>query len=933
MKTWLFSMVLLIITLNIQATDYYVSKSGNDANPGTESQPWLTIQKAANTLRAGDTVYIKTGVYKEIVEPKYSGSANNYITYTTYPGNIVTIDGKGVTIPAGWGSLIYISEVSYIKIKGLWVFNAGPDDNHAGILLEDASFIILQNNYTYNTASSGIGAWNCTNIIIDGNEVELACHDGEQECITIGGVSGFEVKNNHVHRNGAGSIGGEGICLKDGSHDGKVHHNHVHHLNDRLGIYVDAWNKHTYNIEVYCNIVHDIDGADCYTLAAESGGLLENISFYNNIGYNGGYIGINISINGEASIHPMKDIKIINNTLYNNGIKGWGGGILIENPDIQNVVIRNNILSQNNSFQMAVETHLPSGGLTVDHNLIHGFRNYNEEVRGNDYVEGDPLFVNSGSADFHLKKGSPAIDYGSSQGAPTMDYDGISRPQGMGFDIGAFEYQSSSSAPQISLSTTILNFNAIFGSASTLDSSFTVSNSGTGTLNWSISNNDSWINTQPQSGADSGTVTVTVEPVGLSVGTYTGTITVSSPNASNSPQTVTVNLTVNSQMVDAPPFGSFDTPIQGSTVSGSIPVTGWALDDSTVESVQIFREPEAGEGYGLVFIGDAIFVEGARPDITVVYPGYPNNNSAGWGYMMLTNFLPHNGNGAFTLHAIATDSTGHSTTLGTKVIHCDNAHAVKPFGAIDTPIQGGTASGKDFINWGWVLTPQPNLIPEDGSTINVWVDGINLGQPTYNIFRSDVAAKFPGYKNAKGAIGYFSLDTMAYDNGVHTIQWTATDSAGNTDGIGSRYFTVQNTGADTKASEVRRQKSEDRTDLSRINVDTTQSILIQKGFKRDNFEKPIFAQDGIYVISIKELEPLRIKFTKGSSIAACYQLIGNTARRLPAGMTLRDNAFTWMPGLAYLGNFRFVVLLKARDGGLQKRYLDVTINPKQCEYR
>lgn len=44
-------------------TTYYVSPSGNDKNPGTETQPWQTIQKAADTLVAGDTVYIKEGFY------------------------------------------------------------------------------------------------------------------------------------------------------------------------------------------------------------------------------------------------------------------------------------------------------------------------------------------------------------------------------------------------------------------------------------------------------------------------------------------------------------------------------------------------------------------------------------------------------------------------------------------------------------------------------------------------------------------------------------------------------------------------------------------------------------------------------------------------------------------------------------------------------
>jgi hypothetical protein len=238
-----------------------------------------------------------------------------------------------------------------------------------------------------------------------------------------------------------------------------------------------------------------------------------------------------------------------------------------------------------------------------------------------------------------------------------------------------------------------------------------------------------------------------------------------------------------------PPFGFYETPDDGSTVNNTIPVTGWALDDEGVESVKIYREKYAGEGSGLVLIGDAVFVQGARPDVAEAYPEYPNNDSAGWGYMLLTNALP---DGACTLHAIVKDVEGNSVVLGTKTITIDNASSVKPFGSLDTPQQGGTASGSDYIVWGWVLTPQPNTIPFDGSSIFLWVDGVNLGNPVYDIYREDIATLFPGYNNSNGAVFYFYLNTTNYTDGLHAISVTAKDDAGNTDGIGNRYFTIDN---------------------------------------------------------------------------------------------------------------------------------------------
>jgi hypothetical protein len=64
----------------------------------------------------------------------------------------------------------------------------------------------------------------------------------------------------------------------------------------------------------------------------------------------------------------------------------------------------------------------------------------------------------------------------------------------------------------------------------------------------------------------------------------------------------------------------------------------------------------------------------------------------------------------------------------------------------------------------------------------------------YNNYRSDIANKFPGYANTDGAVGYYYLDTTAYANGVHTIAWSVVDNGGNATGIGSRFFTIFNSG-------------------------------------------------------------------------------------------------------------------------------------------
>ena len=107
---------------------------------------------------------------------------------------------------------------------------------------------------------------------------------------------------------------------------------------------------------------------------------------------------------------------------------------------------------------------------------------------------------------------------------------------------------------------------------------------------------------------------------------------------------------------------------------------------------------------------------------------------------------------------------------------------MRPFGAIDTPAQGETMSGASYVNFGWALTPMPKSIPFDGSTITVLIDGMPMGHPVYNNFRTDVAALFAGLANSNGAVGAFTIDTTQLSNGLHTIAWIATDSDGATRG-------------------------------------------------------------------------------------------------------------------------------------------------------
>jgi len=377
------------------------------------------------------------------------------------------------------------------------------------------------------------------------------------------------------------------------------------------------------------------------------------------------------------------------------------------------------------------------------------------------------------------------------------------------------------------------------------------------------------------------------------------------------------------------PFGAFSTPVDGSSVASSIAVTGWALDDTGVSNVKIYRE----SGDSLVYIGDATFVDGARPDIAAAYPYYPLNTRAGWGYMMLTNFLPNGGNGTFVLHAKAMDGYGKETDLGVATIYCDNAHAVKPFGAIDTPTPGGTASGGQYRNVGWVLTPMPNMIPTNGSTIGVYVDGVKKGNATYNIYRPDIAGLFPGYANTNGAQAYYKVNTYSlYSGTLHSIFWIATDSGGNADGIGSRFFNVSNTLSNSAGLEYQKAAPQPFQPtpalIDSIPAAVKAPVLFKKGFRDDiPCRDALMGPESAPRVDIHELERVELQLP---NVCAGYLAVGGKYKPLPVGSTLdtENGMFYWLPGPAFLGKFNLVFIMKNPDGTMSKKNITIAVNPK-----
>ncbi|MCP4155319.1 MAG: hypothetical protein GY757_46765 [bacterium] len=637
--------------------------------------------------------------------------------------------------------------------------------------------------------------------------------------------------------------------------------------------------------------------------------------------------------NGGGFYNDGYECAIENSTVTNNttgakgstgvSLGGCGGGFYAT----ATVDIRNSILAGNTTATGGIG---PDGNGTLDsqgYNLIQDATgctitgSLTGNLTGVDPLLG-PLADNGGLTYTHaLLTGSPAIDAGFNEsttdqrdfGIP-IDVDGVANVVD-GADIGAFEF-GAYAVPIITLNRTQLTFAAVEGVV-TPPQTFIINISGEGSLDWQLTNFSGWAGCTPPLGTGYGVVTVTVDPTGLAPGTYTDKIYVSGLEPRVEVKQVDLTLTVYSADSTAVPFGVFSTPLEGAAVSGSIPVTGWVLDDLGVQNVTIY----SGETY----LGDATFVEGARPDVETAYPGYPQNNKAGWGYMLLTNFLPDGGNGSYTLNAWATDMENNKVLLGSKTITVNNAGAVKPFGAIDTPEQGGPAAGSHYINYGWALTPMPNTIPFDGSSITVYVDGVDVGHPVYNQNREDLAALFPGYNNSNGAVGYLTLDTTQLSNGIHTIAWSVSDDAGNNDGIGSRYFMVQNTGSLIMTGTPRGSSIKGTMLPGPVVNNAPVDINGVTGWGNNTLPLVVeLGTNGGSVVSINEIGRLVI-----NSCVSAELMVGNRSKGLPvgAGLDRSKEIFSWQPGPGFDGDYRLMLYLNDSNKSISKKIITVRIHP------
>ena len=413
---------------------YFVSPSGNDNNPGTIEKPWRTIGKAVSRVVAGETVYIRGGVYQESVVITRLGTSEKPIKVLAYPGETPVIDGNNYTLPGSdWGVLLNVAG-EYITVSGIEV-----------------------------RYSRGMG------VVVTGqhNTIDkVKSHHHQQNGILVTGDYNV-VENSEVWSNCMSNVNGGS---RNGWASGLSAARSPEHVVMRKNVVYGNWGE---GLSVYeanevileDNIVHDNWSANVYISDATNIVVQRNFVYASGVMSGGSQVGIMM---GDERYSPASaNIKVINNIVYgtNRNFYWWQGtqgggmnnvliahntfvnsvgsaGVIIASGTHQGVEFRNNLVQQDGTLPVIIT--YKSSGLVFSNNLWSKVPT--SAASGSGDVIGDAKLAKAGSPYqsewYVLTSGSPAIDKAISIAGLLDDYFRNSR--GNPPDIGANEYRPSS---------------------------------------------------------------------------------------------------------------------------------------------------------------------------------------------------------------------------------------------------------------------------------------------------------------------------------------------------------------------------------------------------------------------------------------------------------------------------------------------------------
>jgi hypothetical protein len=161
-------------------------------------------------------------------------------------------------------------------------------------------------------------------------------------------------------------------------------------------------------------------------------------------------------------------------------------------------------------------------------------------------LNGSPTASGTNSGSFSVAANTSGLSIGTYSGNVTIAGTGATNtPQSIPVTLSV----TAAPTPTIGLSATNLSFSGMQGGSNPAAQTLTIGNTGAGTLAWSVAENAPWLTPSVLSGTGPASIIFSVNSAGMAAGTYTAPVTIAATGATNTPQTVTVSLTLTAPLI------------------------------------------------------------------------------------------------------------------------------------------------------------------------------------------------------------------------------------------------------------------------------------------------------------------------------------------------------------------------------------------------